>query len=49
MTCQESDCLIVVMKHVKAGGVKGAARSRSPSRSIEDTGGRNQWNRKRRE
>lgn len=31
MAWQKSDCLIVVMKPVKAGGAKGAANSRSQS------------------
>ena len=40
MAWQESDCLIVAMKPVKAGGAKGAANSSFQSRNIDDTGGR---------
>ena len=40
MACQKSDCPIVVMKPVKAGGAKGAANSRSRSGSRGGTGGR---------
>ena len=40
MACQKSDCLIVVMKPVKAGGAKGAADSRSRSGNKVGTGGR---------
>lgn len=39
MTHQESDCPIVVMKPVKAGGAKGSAGNRSHSGSIMGTGG----------
>ena len=39
MTHQESDCPIVVMKPVKAGGAKGTAGNRSHSGSIKGTGG----------
>ena len=40
MACQKSDCLIVVMKPVKAGGAKGTADSRSRSGNKVGTGGR---------
>ena len=40
MVCQKSDCLIVVMKPVKAGGAKGAASNRSWRGNSVGTGGR---------
>ena len=40
MVCQKSDCLVVAMKPVKAGGAKGAANNRSRSGSSVGTGGR---------
>jgi len=39
MVCQKSDCLVVAMKPVKAGGAKGAANNRSQSGSNVGTGG----------
>ena len=40
MDCQKSDCFIVAMKPVKAGGAKGAANNRSLSGNRGGTGGR---------